>query len=271
MARVLLDEPERTGFVGGVQPINRSVFFALEMPMADNICDFANSYMTFELRGVNSARINLDARCTCIDAAGGKPEEFVLICPCQGERMYQEKGLVQDPPFNFSGVFSRTHSHLIRHHADGNVKRDTVEKHEGRFDSVKIEVARFPKAVELTTDQAIVDATLRNLPLVARTEVVSADGRSRAVMEYPVTTMNVEPQKRIWQVDTGPVLFADFDLEAGTRIERMVPGFVVYNRRDYAEWTLRAPVKLPAGDMTYHFTGMRAGKVVSSLYSGLPL
>jgi len=131
--------------------------------LSAEICDFANSYPTFELKGVNSARINLDARCRWTDCATGRHEDFFLICPCQGEKMYVKKGLIQDPPFNFFGVFSKIQSHLIRHHADASVQRDTVENHKGRFDGVKIDLAKFDRATELTSDDAIVEATMRNL------------------------------------------------------------------------------------------------------------
>jgi hypothetical protein len=223
--------------------------------------------MTFELKGVNMARIRVDARCEWMDTASGEAEEFVLICPCQGERMYEPSGLVQDPPFNFFGVFSRTQSHIIRQFADAGVQRDTVENHAGRFTSVRIDVAPAAGMKELVDGKAVCDATLANRPLVARTEMRSPDGRSRVLMEYPVTTMNVEPGKRIWQVDTGPVLIPDFGRAVSQRIEKLVPGFIVYNRPDYVEWTLRAPARLPAGGQTHHYTDIRTGAAASRLYA----
>jgi len=235
------------------------------------LIDFANSWLTFELTGQNTARINIDARCTWIDTASGETEDFVLICPCQGEKMYQRDGLIQDPPFNFLGVFSAAASHLIRDLADATDERDTVQPHQGRFDKVTIDFGTFPQAAELTTDEMIVKATLANHPLIARTEIAAPDGRCRAVLEYPVTTMNVEPQQNLWQVDTGPVLMPDFAGAAARRIEQLRPGFIVYNRRDYAEWTVRVPVRLAAGGLTHHFADPRRGAVANRLYCGTPL
>ena len=99
--------------------------------------------------------------------------------------------------------------------------------------------------------------------------MTSPDGRSRAVMEYPITTMNVEPDKKIWQVDTGPALFADFERPADGRIEKMIPGFIVYNSRNYAEWALRAKVTLPPGGTPHHFADLRRGTIINSIYSGV--
>ncbi len=233
------------------------------------ICDFANSHLTFELANVNSARINLDARCTWIE--GGEEEQFLLVCPCQGENMYVPRNLVKDPPYNFFGVFSGTQSHLIRDLADADTVMDTVENHKGRFDDIRIHLAPFKNAVELTTDQAIVDATLRNLPLIGRTEIKSDDGKISALMEYPITTMNVEPGKKIWQIDTGPILFADFKCNAAQRIEKLVPAFIVCNTREYAELAIRTVVKLPKGGSTHHYADPRGVKTSTSLYSGMPL
>lgn len=235
----------------------------------NDLCDFANSYLTFELTGVNSARINLDARCAWIE--DGREEEFLLICPCQGETMYVPTKLIQEPPFNFLGVFSRTQSRLIRHHADGDVQRDTLENHKGRFDDIRIHLAPFRNAVELEKDSQIVDATLRNLPLIGRTEIASDDGKLRARMEYPITTMNVEPKKQIWQIDTGPILFADFKSAAAQRIEKLIPAFIVCNTRDHAELTLRAKVPLAKGGSTHHYADIRSAKTSTRLYAGMPL
>lgn len=236
-----------------------------------NVCDFTASFLTFELKGINTARINIDARCRWVSEAMGETEDFVLICPCQGEAMYKPQGLIQEPPYNFLGVFSEAESHLIRDFADAEAARDTFEVNKQRFASVRIDVARFSTAVELTESADIVDATLRNLPLIGRTEVTAPDGRSKAVMEYPITTMNVEPEKKVWQVDTGPVLFMDFAAAGDRRIEKLVPAFIVFNRWDHAEMALRAPTPLAKGGRTHHYSEIRGMAVRNRIFSGVPL
>lgn len=236
-----------------------------------DVCDFTASFLTFEMKGVNTARINLDARCRWIGETDGETEDFVLICSCQGEKMYRTEDLIHAPPYNFLGVFSAKQSHLIRDHADADIDRDTVEDHGSRFSSVRIDVARFSTAVELTTGKEIAQAALRNLPLIGRTELAAPGGRARVVMEYPITTMNVEPSQGLWQVDTGPMLFFDFLRSSDRRIDRLVPAFIVFNRTDYAELALRAPTPLPKGGQTHHYADLRRVAVRNRIFSGVPL
>ena len=239
----------------------------------DAVCDFANSYLRWVSRGDrgNRVRINLDARCRWVDKATGETEDFVLICRCQGEAMYVEQDLILDPPYNFWGVFSETQSHIIRTFADAAAQGDTVEDHASRFDSVTIDIATFGNAVELTTSAEIIEATLGAEPLIARTEIESLDGQIHATMEYPVTTMNVAPERELWQVDTGPVLFPDFEREVEQRIEKLVPGFIVYNTATYAELALYTDVQLAGGGTTLHYANLRAVNVTNRLCSGRSL
>ena len=236
----------------------------------DAVCDFANSYLRWVSTGGpgNTVRISLDARCRWEDSATGQTEDFVLICRCQGEAMYVERDLIQDPAYNFWGVFSETQSHNIRTYADAAAQRDTVDDHAGRFDSVAIDIATFGNVVALTTPAEIIEATLGAEPLIARTEVESADGQRHGTMQYPVTTMNVAPKHQMWQVDTGPVLFPDLDREADQRIDKLIPGFIVYNTAAYAELALYTDAQLAGGGTTRHFADVRAVNVTSRLYSG---
>ena len=239
----------------------------------DAVCDFANSYLRWVSEGGhgNTVRINLDARCRWEDRATGQTEDFVLICRCQGERMYVEKNLIQDPAYNFWGVFSATQSHNIRTFADAATQGDTVEGHAGRFVSVDIDIETFGNAAELTTPEEIIEATLGAELLVARTEIDSPDGQVHATMEYPVTTMNVAPEHQLWQVDTGPVLFPDFERDAERRIEKLVPGFIVYNTATYAELALYTDVKLASGGTTPHYADRREVSVTNRLCVGQTL
>lgn len=57
-------------------------------------------------------------------------------------------------------------------------------------------------------------------------------------MEYPIKTMNIHPERTQYQVDTGPILFADLDRAKEHTINRMCMAFVCYNGPDVAEFVL---------------------------------
>ena len=63
------------------------------------------------------------------------------------------------------------------------------------------------------------------------------------IIEYPVKTMNFMPKDNSCQIDTGPLLVPDFDLEEDSAIDRLEMAHVAFNHKapDLAEFNLRQP------------------------------
>ena len=140
------------------------------------------------------------------------------------------------PNYEFSGIWSREEFLLIRTHwvsERDNRMYGVIREH---WDDVHLDIRHFPQAEELPDRGSIVTATLANRPLIARTELYDEGGRQRAVLEYPVRTMNVLPVQAEgiprdppqFQVDTGPLIVPDFGSTAEHQIERFDMGYVVY-------------------------------------------
>ena len=221
--------------------------------------DFANSYMTWFGPG-NHARIQLDAACTIVDEQAGTEEAYYLIAPCRSERCYMADPLFTMPNYEFFGIWSREEFLLIRTHwvsARDNRTYGVIREH---WDDVHLDIRRFPQAEQLPDRGSIVTATLANRPLIARTELRDESGGQRAVLEYPVRTMNVLPVKAPgiprdppqFQVDTGPIIFPDFTKDTDKAIELFEVAYVVYNLFDEAYFTLRKPLAAREGDDPAH-------------------
>ena len=95
--------------------------------------------------------------------------------------------------------------------------------------------------------EAVVRATRKGLPLVARTEIRDEQPNVRAIMEYPVKTMNIHPKRKRFQVDTGPLLLPDFSSDTEEKIEWFSLAHVVYNTFDRAEFIIREPTPVFEG------------------------
>ncbi len=245
-----------------------------------NVCDFANSYIRWvvpprpddrkpgHMPWGNSARIQLDARCEVVER-GGASEEFFLITPCRTEWMYRDDTLFQAPNHEYVGAWSRTQAIGL-----GSMTRRVGQKETSRpisirdgFTSYELTVRRFPNTRRLADDSDVVQATIDNLPLVAVTEI-EREG-ARVVMEYPVKTMNIHPERNRYQVDTGPLLFADPADDAGSAIERLRMAFVCYNRPDVAEFALRTTLDA-GGRPVDDYTEVRRLQAASAIYAADP-
>jgi hypothetical protein len=96
----------------------------------------------------------------------------------------------------------------------------------------------------LTTDEQVVQATLKNLFLMARTHVEHNDPHLSAVIEYPVKTMNVCEKTTRFQVDTGPLLWPEFASKESLAVQRFALAFICYNTYADGEAVLRVPTPI---------------------------
>lgn len=212
--------------------------------IVENVLDFSRSFVTFFTRphqGANIARIQLDATCRVVGwGHEGGPVDYHLIAPCRSEQMYREGQLFQLPNYEFSGIFTEDDLLLLRTHWTSDQDHHEYARTEERFERVAID--RTPmRAERLETEAAIVQATLANRRLVARTTLPNQDSGQAAVLEYPIKTMNVVADPPRYQVDTGPLLVPLFQSVAEEPIRRLAVAHIVYCLPDRAEFILRVP------------------------------
>ena len=248
------------------------------------ICDFANSYIRWvvepdpsdkrrpgHMPWGNSARIQLDARCEVVDQATGRSEEFFLITPCRTEWMYREDALFQVPNREYVGAWSRTEAIGLGSMTKrvGQRESSLAISIQDSFTGFDLTVRRFPRQRRLTDDADVVRATVDNLPLVGVTELDDGAAGARVVMEYPIKTMNIHPERIRYQVDTGPLLFVDSGIASERAIERLRMAFVCYNGPGVAEFVLRTSTG--AGDLSVDdYTEVRRLDVRNTLYAAEP-
>ena len=220
-------------------------------------CDFSNSYLFWEsqynpddkrkpghMPWGNSARIQFDARCEWVNERTGETDEFFLITPCRTEWMYRSDQLWQDPNREYCGIWSRSeftagHSEL-GYGVAGAIK--------DRYTDFRMTIRNFPRTQQLEDDEQVIQATLKDLALVGRTEIWDEGQQVRATIEYPIKTMNVLPEHKRFQVDTGPLIFPDFTHPVDRPIESFAVAFVCYNTFDLAEFILRQPTPVRGED-----------------------
>ena len=223
-----------------------------------NITDYGNSYVTWtgftneedtrvpgHMPWPNTVRILLDSRCWITDDSG-EEREYNMLSPCRTEWMYRSDVLWHVPNYEFAGVYSDT-EWMAGHIKAGDVNEfggdwRVAEPIEGRFKEFNTIVRHHPKAEKLENHKQVVEATLEGLPIVARTDLLSYDGKTRATVEYPVKTMNVQIERGRMQVDTGPLIYPDFQSDEQSEIRKLQFAYVCYNTDDVAEFVLRGPV-----------------------------
>ena len=220
-------------------------------------CDYSRSFMTWNapynpndhrkpghMPWGNSARIQLDARCELADSKTGDREEFFLITPCRTEWMYRSDTLFQRPNYEYCGVWSRSEFVGLggaQHRKQGSGVPQYIKDN---FTDFRLTTKTFPSTKLLEDDEEIIEATLNDVLLVGRTEIWDDAQGVSAVIEYPIKTMNIHPEWKRFQVDTGPLLFPDLSRTVERRIQCFSIAFVCYNTFDLAEFILRVPISI---------------------------
>lgn len=242
------------------------------------VIDFSRSFVTFRIDTtkkpprtvtheppftLNNARVLVDCRCVIEEKDGVRTDTFVLGASCKTERVGVEGDIWTEPNADFVPVFSSTHFMHIKTYdqADKTVERfppsrgsqpeRLVESIEDAFDDVRVDMAHADGARLESTD-AIVTSTLRNAPLVARTELESE--RYRASIEYPIKTMNASPRDQIYQTDTGPVLWPDLSRDWDELITGMELAFSAFNCESWTEFLVRRANPIAEGVRVYHYS-----------------
>jgi len=220
--------------------------------------DFSRSFVTFVTPGrTNNARIQVECRCTLTEGDGA-PQEYLLVASCKSENTYADDDLFKVPNYDFCGVFQRPDGAdlagaeytIIRTHAAAGVEPDETGAVGDRFDDLVVHLVTTDQARVCGSKGEVVQATLAGTPLVGRTALLDRDTGRRAVLEYPIRTMNANDIDTIYQVDTGPVVFPDLASPVERRIESLRLAFVVFSSPERAEFALLAPtpVRCKCGD-----------------------
>jgi hypothetical protein len=224
-----------------------------------NAIDYSRSFVTFVTRNRgNNARLQLEAKCVITDAASAKTDEYYLFASCKSENTFSAKDLFQKENYDFCGIFGREEFVIFRAGRECNNRYAERGLWADRFENLLWQVREASGTTVLQTNEEIVRATLAGHPLVGRTEITSSDGKLKALLEFPIKTMNVNDIRMIYQVDTGPLPFPELDRGADRHIDRFELAFVAYNALGFADFVIQTETPVSGAAKTYHYSDIRS-------------
>jgi len=240
--------------------------------------DFARSFLTFRIDttlkppqtashkppySLNNARIQIECRLTVTDKKTQQVQTFVLGANCKTERVGVPGDIWTVPNADFIPIFSDTAFMHLKTYAQAGEGVELFPPGSGTqserqtgliadaFDDVRIDIVEA-EGTDLTTQPDVVQATLNNTRLNARTTL--ENDRYKAVIEYPVKTMNANERDNIYQTDTGPVLFPDLTCEPEGMLTHLELAFTAFNVPDWIEVLVRVPTQVNDDVDVYHFS-----------------
>ena len=214
----------------------------------------------------NSVRFWVESRTRIIDEKTGRVEDFLQCASCKSEDTFAKQNLFYKDNYDFLPIFGPTHGVIFRRKASLNPNYRQVREAKDMWDSPKLQLAPAKKVELLPTTAAIRKATHAGFPLVAQTEFSNTETALRAIIEFPVKTMNVHDEKDLYQVDTGPVAFPDLALRHANHAESLSLAFVAFNAPGFADFVIEDETPVNQTRI-HHYSRMHSQPSQNRLYT----
>ena len=188
----------------------------------------------------NEVRFWVESRTRIIDAENGTEEEYIQAASCKSEHTFAAENLFQQDNYDFLPVFGPDYAVIFRRCAYLNDNYIEIRV-AGDLWAGQTQHLVNADSVELSGSDHYLAATYDNRPLVAQTKIWNDKTGLRAVIEYPVKTMNTIRRTKTYQVDTGPVAFPDLSRRYERFVESLKLAFVAFNAPHFADVVIEVP------------------------------
>ncbi len=195
----------------------------------------------------NEVRFWVESRLRISDEQKGLSEDYVQCASCKSEDTFAERNLFYEDNYDFLPVFGPEYSLIYRRKAWLNPNYRSCSRSSELWAGQVYHLVEAAAVEELDTTEAVIRATHAMRPIVAQTEFCNVEAGLRAIVEYPVKTMNTQRQRQVFQVDTGPILFADLARRQPRLVDCLALAFVAFNVPHFADFVVEAPTTVGVG------------------------
>lgn len=206
----------------------------------------------------NNVRFWVESRTTIFDDKAGTATDYYQCASCKSENTFGEKDLFLADNYDFLPILGGGYWLVFRRPARISDRYRAICTVEKLWGEPRLLLHDAAEVTVLETFEQIRDATAAGLPLVTQTEIRNEATGLRAVIECPSKTMNISPDKSMYQVDTGPVAYPDLSKPFDPQIDCLSVAFVVFNAPHFADFIVEQPTALVEDGQEkgkfYHFS-----------------
>lgn len=248
----------QTAFAAGVFSLTGATARGAEVDGTGTMTplDYGRSFVC-NTAAKNAVRFWVESRTRLIDIEAGTQTDYIQCASCKSENTFAEKDLFMEDNYDFLPILGEGEWLVFRRKVRLSENYRTVHPVESMWGPPTLKLREAPESTHLDTWEQIRDATAAAILIVTQTELWSPDEKLRAIIECPTKTMNVDLNGKRYQVDTGPVAYADLTKDYPAHIDRLHLAFVAFNAPDFADWVVEQPTRVhPDGPNTtevYHY------------------
>ncbi|RAV16663.1 hypothetical protein [Paenibacillus contaminans] len=233
--------------------------------------DYGVSFITGKW-SENQVRLWVESRMRFIDEKSGRVEDYYQCGACKSEATFAEKDLFYEDNFDFIPVFGPEYGIIFNRKAYLNV--DTYKqfpKSENMWGGQRYNIREHKQCELLDTNDKIREATHNDLLLIGQTELFNSETGLRAIIEFPIKTMNIHDKRNMYQVDTGPVLLPDLSNRYDKAVDSISLAYVAFNVPHFADFVVEQPTAIFEGGKelckVYHYSGPISLTASNRLYA----
>ena len=220
----------------------------------------------------NEVRFWVESRTRIIDERDGRTEDYIQCASCKSEDTFAAQELFYEDNYDFLPIFGPQFGLIFRRKAWLNRDYRDCCKTEDMWGGQDYHLVECRSCEELGTAEEVLEATRQWRPIVAQTEIENAETGHRAVIEYPVKTMNTRREDNTYQIDTGPVALPDLNQRTDRLIDGICLAFVAFNTTHFADFVVEQPTGAESAQASdrvqvYHYSGRISLAARNRLYA----
>ena len=215
----------------------------------------------------NRVRFWIESRTRIIDPESAAPIDYHQCASCKSENTFAPKDLFHKDNYDFLPIFGPEDGVIFRRKAWLNPDYRQIRKSAEMWEGQVYKLVR-PRAVRLLrSNREIREATHSGVPIVAQTEITDPRTRLRAIIEFPVKTMNIHDGRDLYQVDSGPVAFPDLSRRYARPAESLSLAFVAFNAPGSADFVIEEPTPIPDAGRVHHYSRLESLPAANRLFA----
>ncbi len=204
----------------------------------------------------NAVRFWIESRTTVTDEEAGTSRVYYQCASCKSEHTFAEDGLFIEDNYDFLPILGGRDWLIFRRPCRIS---ETYREVKADIWGEPVFKLRYGKGVtEVNTFEEIRDATAAGKPIVAQTEIRNDETKLRAVIEYPIKTMNISLDDSLYQVDTGPIAYPNLAKRYDPAIDCLQLAFVAFNVPHFADFITEQPTPVIIDEeelaQVYHYS-----------------
>lgn len=224
--------------------------------------DFYNSFINTYSKH-NNIQFSINSYCCIVDGDTGKERNFYHASCMKSENTYGIKKLFKKPFYDFTVIFGNKVFKFIR---SGIYEENTVDNYSTCRDTPPGR-NKYKKSIKkvlvysLETYDLFADYMGKGKRLFGRT--IIKDRNNKAVIYYPIKCINYSGKKKMWQVDTGPILYPVLSKMKNSErswIENIKLSYIAFNsiiNKTY--FLIEKPIKISDKYICYYDEIMEVG------------